>query len=168
MVYNQEKGGVKMFGKKKEKMLKPLGGFYVDGLPGANKNSIFEAQFNEDKSKLNISVGKKEFVLPIDKIQAMEVGSEVEILEKSKSVIGRGAVGALFGPVGAIIGAASGTGTKTKEKKKYYAVLSYTGNDGIENITIELGGVGSLFIGDANRFKEALDKELYGDGPIQL
>nr|DAO06158.1 MAG TPA: hypothetical protein [Caudoviricetes sp.] len=157
-----------MFGQKKAKTLKPLGGFYVDGLPGASKNSIFEAQFNEDKTALNISAGKTEFVLPLGKVQAMEVGSEVEILEKSKSVIGRGAVGALFGPVGAIIGAASGTGTKVKQKKRFYAVISYTGDNGIQNITVELGGADSLFIGQANKFKEALDKELYGDGPIQL
>lgn len=158
-----------MFGKKKdEKQLKPMGGSYVGGIPGVEANIYFEAAFNNDDSALDIKIGKKAVVLPIDKIQAVEVGTEVEILEKSKSVIGRGAVGALFGPVGALIGAASGTGTKKKERRKNLAVISYMSNGEIRNITVDLGDDLSPHIGRAKRYKEKIDQILYGDGPIQL
>lgn len=157
-----------MFGKKKEEGLKPMGGAYIGGISGVEPNIYFEAELNKDNSALNIKIGKKDIVLPIEKIQAIEVGSEIEILEKSKSVIGRGAVGALFGPVGAIIGAASGTGTKKKEKKKNLAVISYLSNGEINNITINLGDDLSPHINRAKKYKEHLDHLLYGDGPIQL
>lgn len=158
-----------MFGQKKgEKQLKPILGSYLGGIPGVDKNFYFEASLNEDETSLKMRVGQKEVNLPISKIQAVEIGTETEILEKSKSVIGRGAVGALFGPVGAIIGAVSGTGTKKKEKKKNLLVISYMGNNKIENITVDLGGEGSLSIGAARKVKERIDKEIYGDGPIQL
>lgn len=159
-----------MFGKKKDEKVKIKAAFfgtYVGGIPGAGNKGDY-AGINllaDDTDNVYIRIDKKDVILPIEKIQAIEVGTETEILEKSKSVIGRGAVGALFGPVGAIIGAASGVGSKKKEKKKSFAVISYLRNDEISNITIE---VSSIFVGAAIDFKKQLDHLLFGDGPIQL
>lgn len=53
--------------------------------------------------------------------------TEQQIIEKSKSVVGRAAAGGLLlGPLGAIVGGMSGTGTKTKTKTQVYYVINYT------------------------------------------
>lgn len=162
-----------MFGKKKEekavkeKIKSAFFGIYIDGISGVGNKGDYAGVnlLDKDTENIYLKIGDKDVILPIGKIQAIEIGTETEILEKSKSVIGRGAVGALFGPVGAIIGAASGVGSKKKAQKKNYAVISYMGNGEIKNITIE---VGNITVGAAVEFKKELDKLLFGDGPIQL
>jgi hypothetical protein len=57
--------------------------------------------------------------------------TETALVEKNKSSIGRAVAGGiLFGGVGAIVGAASGTGKKEKKVQKRLIVISYTGKNG--------------------------------------
>lgn len=52
--------------------------------------------------------------------------TEHEIVNMDKSVLGRAVVGQLiFGPLGAVVGAISGVGSKTKSHATYYQVISY-------------------------------------------
>ena len=74
------------------------------------------------------SIGSK--LSPIDlsysKITDVYHGIEAELTEKKKSVIGRALVGgALFGGVGVVVGAVSGSGTKQTKEYKTYFIISY-------------------------------------------
>ncbi|MCG3089146.1 hypothetical protein [Sporosarcina cyprini] len=72
---------------------------------------------NKKKSKVNLN---------LNKVTDVGVATEKEITEKSKSVIGRAAVGTLLiGPLGGIIGGMSGLGNKKKEKDLRVAVINY-------------------------------------------
>lgn len=62
-------------------------------------------------------------------------GMQTEIVEKSKSPIGRAVAGGLlFGGVGAVVGAVSGTGKKEKKVNKFYFIISYTSSAGEEKL----------------------------------
>lgn len=62
-------------------------------------------------------------------------GLQTEIVEKSRSPIGRAVAGGLlFGGVGAVVGAVSGTGKKEKKVNKFYFVISYTSSAGEEKL----------------------------------
>jgi hypothetical protein len=64
--------------------------------------------------------------LPYDQIISIGTVTEKEIIEKSKSVVGRAAVGGLLlGPLGAVIGGMSGTGKKNKASTKAFFVINY-------------------------------------------
>lgn len=65
--------------------------------------------------------------LKFSQIVAIEQVTETEIIEQSKSVAGRAITGGLlFGPLGAIIGGASGfVGKKRKRKVASYLVINY-------------------------------------------
>lgn len=81
------------------------------------------------------AIGSK--LSPIDlsysKITDVYHGIETEIVEKKKSVIGRALVGdALFGGVGAIVGAVSGSGSKQSKEYKTYFIISYNASDGTD------------------------------------
>lgn len=62
-------------------------------------------------------------------------GLQTEVVEKSKSPIGRAVAGGLlFGGVGAVVGAVSGTGKKEKKVNKFYFIISYTSSAGEEKL----------------------------------
>lgn len=82
-----------------------------------NHKLIFESIENKKKQKVNLN---------LNKVTDVGVATEKEITEKSKSVIGRAAVGTLLiGPLGGIIGGMSGLGNKKKEKDLRVAVINY-------------------------------------------
>lgn len=57
--------------------------------------------------------------------------TETEAVEKSKSPISRAVAGGLlFGGVGAVVGAVSGTGKKEKKVSRFFFVISYTSSSG--------------------------------------
>jgi len=59
-------------------------------------------------------------------LTACELMDETAIIQKSKSVIGRGIVGGLFlGPVGAIVGGMSGIGNKSSSHTDRYLIINY-------------------------------------------
>lgn len=102
----------------------------VDGIPGWGQNIfVIKAELRPDRITFYQSpIGQtKTTSLLYSQIIETAYYSETEILEKSKSVAGRSIAGAaLFGPLGAIIGAASGTGTKKVSKTSHYYTITYT------------------------------------------
>lgn len=93
----------------------------VSGLPTKTKDKCFRIKYEETDLVIEEITGVfkykviQTFRLSLDKIISMDIVTEDNIEEKKKSVIGRGVAGAVvFGPVGAIIGSASGVGSKKK------------------------------------------------------
>lgn len=65
--------------------------------------------------------------LPLEKLTDVRLETEKEIIEKSKSVVGRAALGTIVaGPLGAVIGGMSGIGSKKKDKEKVILTVDYT------------------------------------------
>lgn len=76
---------------------------------------------------------KQPVTLNYSQVTDVYYGAETEIVEKNKSSIGRAVAGGLlFGGVGAVVGAISGTGKKEKKVTKIVLVVSYTAADGSE------------------------------------
>lgn len=74
---------------------------------------------------------KRKLLLNYEQITDVFYGGKTELIQKPKSVIGRAVVGGvIFGGIGAIVGATSGTGTKTEKKTHLYFIISYTSSDG--------------------------------------
>lgn len=96
---------------------------------------MYDVALYDDHLKIKVAFGKQEATLKYDQITDIFYGMETEIVNVSKSSIGRAfAGGMLFGGVGAIVGAVSGTGTKQKKERHFYFIISYTSNAGEENI----------------------------------
>lgn len=105
----------------------------IDGIPGWGQNVlVIKAELLEDSIKFYKSaIGKSDSIsLCYDQILDTGFYSEEEILEKSKSVIGRAAIGSLFGPLAAIIGGISGVGTKKIKHKTYYYTINFISSSG--------------------------------------
>ena len=105
----------------------------IDGIPGWGQNVlVIKAELLEDSIKFYKSpIGNSTTIsLRYDQITETAIYSEEEILEKSKSVIGRAAIGSLFGPLGSIIGGISGVGKKTIKKRQLYYTISFTSTSG--------------------------------------
>lgn len=80
---------------------------------------------------LDIKEVKNSVSLRYDQITDIFYGLQTEVVEQSKSVIGRAVAGGLlFGKVGAVVGAVSGTGTKEKKERHFYFIISYTSSSG--------------------------------------
>lgn len=117
--------------KKKDK---PLLLQVLEGLPGAAKFALCEIKFEDEALKIVLlkNVFQKTpvntYSISLNKLITVDIVTEENIKEKEKSVVGRGIAGAtLFGPVGAILGGLSGTGTKKKKTKTSVFVISYYG-----------------------------------------
>lgn len=123
----------------------------VSGLPTKTKDKCFRIKYEGTDLVIEEITGVfkykviQTFRLSLDKIISMDIVTEDNIEEKKKSVIGRGIAGAaVFGPIGAIIGSASGVGNKKKVKQNNYFVVSYFGanEDEVKTITFDqLGDV---------------------------
>ena len=63
-------------------------------------------------------ISKQEITLNYNQITDVFYGYKTEMVEQNKSVIGRAVAGGLlFGGVGAVVGAVSGTGSKEKAER---------------------------------------------------
>lgn len=91
------------------------------------------AVFN-DRLELSGTLSKNKATLPMERVTDVYWGVETEITSKNKSVIGRAVAGGiLFGGVGAVIGAASGSQPKQAKKSTVVFVVSYVSSDGRDN-----------------------------------
>ncbi len=108
------------------------------------QNTAINATLKEDCIFIVSRLNKKMSVsLKYEKITNCEYITEQDIQEKSKSVLGRAAIGGLLlGPVGAVVGGMTGLkGTKKKEKTREFIIINYTtGNDETGIIYLEIVG----------------------------
>lgn len=87
----------------------------------------------DDHLEIKEMLSKKKPPITLNYSQITDVfyGMETEIVTKAKSPIGRAVAGGLlFGGVGAVVGAVSGTGEKTQKVNKFYFLISYTSSAG--------------------------------------
>lgn len=105
---------------------------HIHGIPGWGSGLVVTADLLGDKLTFRKTVVKDSPVvsLPYDQITETGCYTEKEIIEKSKSVVGRAAIGSLFGPLGAIIGGLSGTGTNKRVKTDLFYTISYVSSAG--------------------------------------
>lgn len=126
---------------------------YVDGLPlqPGVKCDLFLLE-----EKLLIENESQKFEIKNQNIRVATVKSEQEILEKSKSVVGRAVVGGvLLGPLGAIVGGMTGVGNKRKKgKKSHFFILNYLDSKGeMQSVTFmdDMAITLSVFAGQLNK-----------------
>lgn len=100
------------------------------------KDLMVDVALYDDYLELTALLMKKTpITLKYAQITDVFYGLQTEIVEKSKSPIGRAVAGGLlFGGVGAIVGAVSGTGKKEKKVSKFYFIISYTSAAGEEKL----------------------------------
>lgn len=119
----------------------------IDGIKSINANMPVRLTLQKD-GKLRIEqrvLKNKPVYLAYSQITNAGLITEEEIIEKSKSVVGRAAVGGLFlGPLGAIVGGMSGTGKKTKTKSETYFVINYNSGSTGEPAAISFKYAGDL------------------------
>lgn len=88
------------------------------------------ALYDDHLSLTNLAV-KQPITLQYSQITDVFYGYREEIVEKNRSVIGRAVAGGLlFGGLGAVVGAVSGTGTKKAKQIDRYLVISYNAENG--------------------------------------
>lgn len=130
----------------------------IDGLPLRNQEADIELTF-DDKFLLIAEtrpqgfkmVTDNLFKIPLENVIGTMLTTEKEIIEKSKSVIGRGVVGGLvFGPAGLLLGGLSGIGKKSRVEKSRVYIVSYVGSDReIKNITF---GMNKMMVSVTEKF----------------
>ena len=106
-------------------------GLLATHVEGLGLGSI-ECKIIRFDDKILIDANTHKFEIPLERIRAAVALTETELIEKSKSVVGRALIGTLIVPgLGTIIGGMSGIGTKKKEgKKNHYLVLNYLDSKG--------------------------------------
>lgn len=120
---------------------------HVNGVSWMSAGAAVTVTLDDSSQQLEIKMrvfkGNPAY-LPYSQITSIGVVSEKEVIEHNKSVLGRAAVGGLvFGPLGAIVGGMSGTGTKQKVQNKYFFVINYHPADNIADtkaISLEIVG----------------------------
>lgn len=104
----------------------------IEDVGDLKAGNVHDVALYKDHLSVKSDLFKQEITLKYDQITDIFYGFQHEIIEKNKSVIGRGiAGGLLFGGAGAIVGAISGTtGKKKKKESKLCFIISYTSSSG--------------------------------------
>jgi len=115
---------------------------------------------------------EKSYKIQAEKVISLDIITEKNIEEKSKSVVGRGIAGAvLFGPAGLLLGGMSGIGNKTKTKIKFLFCISYSDKENeVKNIIFDTGASVGFCEKVIKEFKKKHFKELESNenGDIML
>lgn len=92
---------------------------------------MYDVALYDDHLTIKLPLGKQDATLNYSQITDVFYGLQTEIVTTGKSVIGRAVAGGLlFGGVGAVVGAVSGSGTKQKKERRFYFIISYTSSAG--------------------------------------
>lgn len=135
-----------IFGKKDKNGNLAVNMSSFEGIPQFGKGMALRLVLDESNQQLSIEprIGKiQPVLLKYPQLTAAEVISEHEIIEKSKSTIGRAAVGGLLlGPLGAVVGGISGVGNKQKVSERKFLVINYISSvsNGPKVISFEVVG----------------------------
>lgn len=107
-------------------VLKEFVGLHAEGIPFMNQGQMVNVYLYPDKITINDN-----YTIPLRDITNLNIGTEKEIAEKNRSVIGRAVVGgAVLGPLGAVVGGMSEVKNKQVTKEKCLLVIDYKGNEG--------------------------------------
>lgn len=108
------------------KLLEDIGGGYT-------ANNMYDVALYDEHLEISSPLAKNKITLDYSKITDVVYSAEIEKIQKSKNPIGRAVAGGLlFGGVGAVVGAVSGMGTKTKKERHFYFLVAYTSANGEE------------------------------------
>lgn len=118
---------------------------HITGLPLPQKE-VCELYLYDDK--VIIENYQRKFEIPLSRITQATYKPQQDYITKEKSVIGRAIVGSLLSPVGSVVGAISGIGTKTvRGKKNYFLTIDFMTINGFAehivflNNTNTIGGI---------------------------
>ncbi|UPK45909.1 hypothetical protein [Paenibacillus pabuli] len=102
---------------------------HVEGLPVSSNAPCDIIQFED---QIRIESGTNKFQIPLENMRAAVTKTERELIEKSKSVVGRAVIGTLLVPgLGTIVGGMSGIGKKqSKGAANTYIILNYINAQG--------------------------------------
>lgn len=138
----------------------------LDGLSLTDPKAQIKLSYNQEQliiEEIKHSIFKmtavNTFRIPLCNLLDTIFTTEKEMIETSKSVIGRGVVGGLiFGPAGLILGGLSGIGNKKSTQTRQVYIVSYVSTEGeVKNITFSL----SFLTTDVTRkFDKNLRKQL--------
>ncbi len=126
---------------------------------GANcivKLSNYELKLCDIKGRPIVGISLKD-------ISNVAIISDKEIIEKDKSVIGRGIVGSvLFGGAGLILGGLSGLNKKQVIQNVDYLIINYkdNGEDKVINVYADAGVINNGFIKWINKFVDMSKKDV--------
>ena len=96
---------------------------------------MYDIALYDDYLNIKLAFGKQEAKFNYSQIKDVFYGIETDIINIEKSSIGRAlAGGLLFGGVGAVVGAISGSGTKQKKERHFYFIISYLSSNNEEKV----------------------------------
>lgn len=161
-----------IFSKKNKEGKKSINLTYIDGIENYAKGTAIELSLDDEGRQLSTKarVYKNPPVyLPYDQITEVKVVSEKDIIEKSKTVLGRAFIGSIFlGPLGAIVGGMSGVGSKQKSETNYFMIINYKSKDEeLKALCFEIVGATFHLIPFVEEFRKkitigtVIDKEIY-------
>ena len=150
-----------IFGKKNKEGNMAVNLTYIDGIESYNKGTAVALSINDENKSMEMKarVYKKPPVyLQLEQITGVEVISEKDIIEKSKSTVGRAVVGGVvLGPLGAIIGGMSGIGNKKKSETHYFMVVNYKSKDEeIKILSFEIVGASLHWFSFVEEFRKRI------------
>lgn len=107
---------------------------HVSGLP-ISENILCQLYYSDDK--IVIDGSGTSFNLSLDKINSIEIKTDVEIHEQFASSAGSGIAGAMvFGPLGALIGGR--TKKKISRDVKRFLIITYNNKDEIKYLGFDI------------------------------
>lgn len=163
-----------IFGKKNKLGNRAVNLCFIDGVESYSKGTAIELSLDDKEEclvmKARVFKDKPIIKLNYEQIVAADVITEKEIIESSKSTVGRALVGGvLLGPLGAIVGGMSGIGNKTKSSKHYFLVVNYKSSNSEEAKVLSFEIVGASLHWDSFakelktkiKVENTIEKEIY-------